>query len=119
MPKTSKNLGFSKACPECRKTIINSALLVGNGTFKTKCPHCLNIIQIEIGQKTYFTLTKVVIILAIIFFTSWSVNEIRAKKITCDTFRTYDEALLTFNSDPVKYAALDRNHDGEPCQDLK
>jgi len=63
MKKESKNLGLSKACPSCRKTLIKAANIIGVGKFKTKCPHCHALIQVEIGQKSYFTLTKVLICL--------------------------------------------------------
>ena len=61
MKKESKNLGISKACPECRKTIIKSANILGNGSLSLKCPHCKNLIKVEIGQKTSITLTKVLL----------------------------------------------------------
>lgn len=62
----SKQLGISKACPECKKTLIAAADIEGIGTFKTKCPHCGNLILIEIGHKTTLTMTKILIALLFI-----------------------------------------------------
>lgn len=66
MPKESKNLGITKACPECRKILIKSANIIGNGSFKTKCPHCNSFITISIGQKTFINVFKAVSVIILV-----------------------------------------------------
>lgn len=66
MAKESKNLGITKACPECRKILIKSANIIGNGSFKTKCPHCHSLITIEIGQRTFVNVFKVLAVMIVI-----------------------------------------------------
>lgn len=61
MTKGSKNLGITKACPECRKTSLMGFIFIGSGTGKTKCPHCKSLLQIDISQKTIITLTKIAV----------------------------------------------------------
>lgn len=68
MTKESKNLGISKACPECRKTLLAAVDIEGIGKFKAKCPHCGNLILIEISQKTTIKLSKVVTSILIVIF---------------------------------------------------
>lgn len=57
--KQSKNLGINKACPHCKKTIIKSVNMLGQGNFDTKCNHCQALVHIEVGQKAFITLTKI------------------------------------------------------------
>lgn len=117
--KESKNLGITKACPECRRTLIKSANMVGTGAFHTKCPHCKSLILIEIGQKTYFTLKKVLLILVLLLACLGLYGKITAKRnINCDAFKTYWDAKSAFDSDPIKYQVLDKNNNGVPCEDL-
>jgi uncharacterized membrane protein len=42
----------------------------------------------------------------------------KAAKITCASFVNYDAALEAYTSDPVRYKALDKDHDGVPCEYL-
>lgn len=49
--KQSKNLGISKACPNCRKTLLRDVNVIGEGNLKTKCPHCKNLVKVEIHRK--------------------------------------------------------------------
>lgn len=60
MPKQSKKLGISKACPNCRKTILKNANMKGEGIFLTRCPHCKTLVEIDISQKTNINLTKII-----------------------------------------------------------
>lgn len=66
--KLSKNLGITKSCPECRKTLIKAVNFQGEGSFKTKCPHCKSLIMVEVKPKTMVTLSKIVILIVIIVF---------------------------------------------------
>jgi phage FluMu protein Com len=66
MGKESKNLGITKACPECRKILIKSANIIGNGSFKTKCPHCKSLIEVQVGQKTFISLFKAIAVVVLI-----------------------------------------------------
>lgn len=68
--KESKNLGISKPCPECKKTLINFAEIEGKGSFRTKCPHCGSLIHVEIKQKHAFTLSKVIKIVSFLLIIS-------------------------------------------------
>lgn len=66
MEKESKNLGITKACPECRRILIKSANIIGHGSFKTKCPHCKTLITLEVGQKTFINVFKTAILIVFI-----------------------------------------------------
>lgn len=48
--KASKDLGITKSCPNCKKTIIKSILFIGTGTFEMKCPHCQSFVAVSLGQ---------------------------------------------------------------------
>ena len=52
MKKLSKNEGKTSACPACKKTLIKSANLLGQGNFRTKCPYCQSVILVEIKQES-------------------------------------------------------------------
>lgn len=60
MSKPSKRLGISKACPNCRKTLIKNANIKGVGVFLTRCPHCKILVEIDISQKASINLTKII-----------------------------------------------------------
>lgn len=48
----SKNLGLTKSCPECKKTLLKEVNLDGKGILKVKCPHCKTPVKVKIEQKT-------------------------------------------------------------------
>lgn len=58
MKKESKNLGITKACPNCRKTLLKSANFFGQGSFQTKCPHCKNLVLVELNPHPFVKLTS-------------------------------------------------------------
>lgn len=59
MNKNSKQLGLTKPCPFCKKTIIKSIMFSGTGTFETKCPHCKVLVVITLEQKNTVVIKKV------------------------------------------------------------
>lgn len=70
--KESKNLGISKSCPACRKTIIRDSNFSGTGYFHMKCPHCKTLIKIDVNPKTTLSL-KIVLLAIIVLIASFSV----------------------------------------------
>lgn len=90
MKKESKNLGLSKACPSCRKTLIKSANIIGVGNFKTKCPHCGSLIKVEIGQKSFITLTKVSICLLLVIGIYQIITIIGVKNSVATIINSYE-----------------------------
>jgi len=64
--KESKNLGITKSCPKCRKTLIKSILFSGEGSFETKCPHCNEFVCIKLTQKNYVLITTVALSLTVL-----------------------------------------------------
>ena len=89
----SKNLGISKACPECRKTLLNSAELTGTGKFKTKCPHCKTLVQVEIGQKNFILLTKAVLFTLILIniYQIYTLLELRKETEIIKTYAIFSK----------------------------
>lgn len=61
MEKNSKNI----PCPECKKTLIAAIELVGHATFKQniKCAYCGTKISVEVGQKPYVEVSKLITII--------------------------------------------------------
>lgn len=117
MKKESKNLGASKACPECRKTVIAAANAEGTGSFRTKCPHCGTLILVEIGQKTFFTLSRVAIAI-VILAGSFGAARIYAEfqKYDCGSFPSRGAAQSAYEGNKIFYKDLDRDQDGRACQ---
>lgn len=74
MNKESKNLGVTKACPECKKVVIRDGNFNGTGSFRTKCPHCKSLVLVQINPKPLITVTKLLIIGAIIILVTILIN---------------------------------------------
>lgn len=68
---SESNRGITKACPECRKILIAVAEMVGYGQFhqNIKCAYCGTRLKIVIGQKTFITVSKVLLVILAIIFT--------------------------------------------------
>lgn len=66
MKKESKNLGTTKACPNCKKVLVSKANFTGIGQEEIKCPHCGTRYKKEINQKTVITLTIITLILVVL-----------------------------------------------------
>lgn len=55
-----------KHCPECRRVLIKAADLVGiRGSFETKCANCKNLIKVQVGQRTYINVFKVIMVVTL------------------------------------------------------
>ncbi len=50
----SKNLGISKACPYCKRTLFRDLLIDGEGSIVLKCPNqqCLEKVPVILVKKT-------------------------------------------------------------------
>lgn len=68
----------------------------------------------------YITRSQFVILLVVLFyFVSLISNHVvNAEKINCSDFQTQGGAQIAYNTNPIKYAKLDRNNDGKVCQTL-
>lgn len=116
-----QNSGITKTCPnpECKKILISGANFLGLNIFKIKCPECKTKWIFEITQKTIVKITKATLFLIMIVGAFAFYKAIKAKQgITCDSFKTYEDAKALFDSDKVKYKSLDKNHNDKPCEDL-
>lgn len=114
--KESKNLGITKSCPECKKTIFRGLKFVGDSSEQTiKCPHCQTPLFIVVTKKTVVIISKAVLIIFLIIGTMYKVQ---AQKINCGAFLNRDEAQKAYNENPIKYARLDGNDkDNKVCED--
>jgi predicted RNA-binding Zn-ribbon protein involved in translation (DUF1610 family) len=55
-----KNLGITKACIACKKTLFRDLNFIGTGSLKFKCPHCGAHVVIELKQKPFVTVSLIV-----------------------------------------------------------
>lgn len=108
--------GVTRSCSKCKTKIASQVKMIGSFSVFCSNKECKSYETIFGGLKFLVTVTSVAIFL---FITLTVRNEIQAKKnITCNAFKTYEEAKLTFDSDPAKYHNLDKNNNHIPCEDL-
>lgn len=64
------NKGLARPCPECKKSLIMAAEMVGFGHFEynMKCAYCGVRVRITIGQKPFVTVTKLVVLILLVAF---------------------------------------------------
>lgn len=121
MKNESKNSGASNPCPECGHPLTIVTYARGHVIQRLRCAHCAVsgknvLVEVEIGQKPFYKITKIsmktfvkVLSIAIIITVIVISNkDVFAKKVTCKSFKTQTQAQKTFDSDPVKYSALDK-----------
>ncbi len=65
MKKEPKNLGISKACPSCHKIVVRDINIEGEGKLKTKCPHCKELVLLEITKKIVVNVIKISVVVLI------------------------------------------------------
>lgn len=138
MKKESKNLGISKACPSCRKTIIRDGNFEGKGSFSFKCPHCLEFVVIDINPITTMKVSKRNILISVVVLFSitgigFTYKTLVADKINCKTVdkpkgyaqTLYNQAKKQLQANPLnknnqqvfnKLKKLDRDNDGLTCE---
>lgn len=72
-------------------------------------------------MRRFFDISAIAIVLAIIIFLVEATTAYRAdasRKVSCAAFPTQYLAQLAFNLNPIKYKALDKDHDGKACEYL-
>lgn len=125
MKKESKNLGITKACPKCKKMLIRNMNITGFGKFTTKCPHCQEIVVVDINSLPNVTITQLKLIGLVIVILSVGllvgIKTIKAHKgrVICSQFNSQLDAQNFLVKDPIKYHYLDSNNDGVACQTYK
>lgn len=111
--------GITHPCDYFRQPLFSRGRFFGIAFFRLKCanPDCLRFNDVKIYKQFFAVATGV----AILVFLFHAPNDIQARKaVNCDTFRftehPYQVANDLYHSDPVKYKALDKNHDGRACE---
>lgn len=126
MGKESKNLGITKACPECKKIVIRDGNFNGSGSFKIKCPHCVRenkdtLIEIKINPQTTMLLSKIAVISAIIILIALNgIQLVKAQRdnnklMHCYSFQTIVEAQNYADAKLKGYKGLYKNSVGKVC----
>lgn len=114
--------GMTKVCSVCKHIILSEGNFFGIASFKMQCANeaCPTFTskekqRVTVGLK-YFAIITTLLIVCIISLVSFSISN--ARKITCASFSTHEEAQALFLSNKKKYNSLDRNNNGIACESL-
>lgn len=120
MEKDPKDAGKTQDCPSCQKTLV---IFYDDNSISIKCENCGTIINIATGWKKFFTFKTVIKTAALILVVTSIVifsKSVFAKRITCQSFKTQQQAQTMFNSNPIKYKNLDKGGiTGKACESLR
>lgn len=68
----SENKGKSMPCPECKKILLMVVNMLGEGVdIKMKCAYCKKRMLVQVGQKTFIKVSKIIAISFLILISAY------------------------------------------------
>lgn len=58
--------GITVPCPYCKKILLRYAVVKGEATFETLCPHCKELVTVCYGHEPWITATKTKVIVTVL-----------------------------------------------------
>lgn len=115
MKKTAEERLFTGTCWNCNQPISFKGrfhgFIFGNSGINVDCKHCDKENFISVHTETIIKIVKVLIFIILI---TLLFKTIQAKRLSCDSFTTWNDAQNALQSHPY----LDRNHNNIACDNL-